>query len=82
MITPQWMMMDYKAGKYTIYSISIKTTTDHKWIGNVSGMCLYEVFAKLAIKMYSEIKAGNVEPMSLTKEEKQRERIAKKEEAK
>ena len=78
MITPQWMMMTYKEGVHSIYSISVKTTTDHKWLGNVYGICLYEVFAKLAIKMYSEIKSGNIEPTSLSKEEKQRERIAKK----
>lgn len=78
MITPQWMMMTYKAGIDNIYSISVKTTTKHEWLGNVHGMCLYEVFAKLSIKMYSEIKSGRIEKASLTKEEQQRERIAKK----
>ena len=41
-------------------------------------MCLYEVFAKLAIKMYSEVKSGNIPIKTMTKEEKQRERIARK----
>ncbi len=77
MITPQWMNMAFKAGESNIYSIGVKTTTDHKWLGNVYGMCLYEVFAKLAIKMYSEVKAGRIKEATLTKEEKQRESIAK-----
>lgn len=84
-ITPQWMSMSYfepTIGIYGIYSISVKTTTDHKWLGTVHGMCLYEVFAKLAIKMYSEVKSGNIPVRTMTKEEKQRERLAKKADAK
>lgn len=77
-ITPQWMTISLDEQFTTIYSIGVKTTTDHKWLGNVFGICLYEVFAKLAIKMYSEIKSGNIEVRTQTKEEKQRERIAKK----
>ncbi len=77
-ITPQWMTMSLYESAVSVYSIGVKTTTDHKWLGNVYGMCLYEVFAKLAIKMYSEIKQGNIEPRTTTKEEKQRELLAKK----
>ena len=72
------MTMSFYEPMLGIYSIGVKTTTDNKWLGTVYGMCLYEVFAKLAIKMYSEIKAGNIEVRTMTKEEKQRERIAKK----
>lgn len=77
-ITPQWMTMSFYEPVLGIFSIGVKTTTDHKWLGTVYGMCLYEVFAKLAIKMYSEIKSGNIEVRTMTKEEKQRERLAKK----
>lgn len=77
-ITPQWMTMSYHEPILGIYSIGVKTTTDHKWLGTVYGMCLYEVFAKLAIKMYSEVKSGNIPIKTMTKEEKQRERIARK----
>lgn len=76
-ITPQWMSMTYFEPILGIYSIGVKTTTDHKWLGTVYGMCLYEVFAKLAIKMYSEVKSGNIPVRTMTKEEKQRERLAK-----
>ena len=77
-ITPQWMSMSYFEPILGLYSIGVKTTTDHKWLGTVYGMCLYEVFAKLAIKMYSEVKSGNIPIKTMTKEEKQRERIARK----
>lgn len=73
-ITPQWMSMSYFEPVLGIYSINVKTTTDHKWLGTVYGMCLYEVFAKLAIKMYADIKSGNIPVKTMTKEEKQRER--------
>lgn len=77
-ITPQWMMMSYFEPTLSIYSISIKTTTDYKYLGTVYGMCLYEVFAKLAIKMYSEVKSGKIPVRTMTKEEKEREQLAKK----
>ena len=76
-ITPQWMSMSYFDNSFGIYSIGIKTTTDHKWLGTVYGMCLYEMFAKLAIKMYSEVKSGKIPIRTKTKEEKQREQLAK-----
>ena len=79
-ITPQWMSMAYHDSALAIYSVGVKTTTKHEWLGNVYGMCLYETFAKLAIKIYSEIKSGKVGPKMMSKEEKQRERIIKKNE--
>lgn len=81
-IMPQWMNMSYFEPILGIYSISIKTTTNHEWLGTVYGMCLYEVFAKLAIKMYSDVKSKNIPIKTMTKEEKQRERLAKKADAK
>lgn len=77
-ITPQWINMSYRSNECGIYSVGIKTTTDHKWLGNVYGICLYEVFAKMAIKMYSEIKSGNIPEVSSTKQEQERERLARK----
>ena len=83
-ITPQWMTMSYYfEPTIGIYSISIiKTTTENKWLGTVYGMCLYEVFAKLAIKMYSEVKSGKIPVRTVIKEEKEREQLAKKADAK
>jgi len=81
-ITPQWMTMSYHEPILGLYSIGIKTTTKHEWLGTVYGMCLYEVFAKLAIKMYSEVKSGKIPVRTATKEEKERERLVKKADAK
>ena len=81
-ITPQWMTMSFFEKTHIIYSIGIKTTNDHKWVGTVYGSCLYEVFAKLAIKMYSEVRSGNIPVKTMTKEEKQREQISKQVDAK
>ena len=77
-ITPQWVTMMFNEPTLGIYSIGVKTTTNHEWLGNVYGMCLYEAFSKLAIKMYSEVKSGKIELKTASKEEKQRERIIKK----
>ena len=77
-ITPQWLNMSYRSNGLGIYSVGVKTTTDHRWLGNVYGFCLYEVFAKLAIKMYSEVRSGNIPEIVLTKQEKEREKLAKK----
>jgi hypothetical protein len=81
-ITPQWMTMWYFEPTLGIYSINVKTTTENEWLGTVYGMCLYEVFAKLAIKMYSEVKSGKIPVRVVTKEEKERERLTKKVDAK
>ena len=81
-ITPQWMTMSYFEPIFGIYSIDVKTTTEHKWLGTVYGMCLYEVFTKLAIKMYSEVKSGKIPIRTVTKNEKERERLANKADAK
>ena len=76
-ITPQWMTMSYFEPILGIYSIGVKTTTEHEWLGTVYGTCLYEVFAKLAIKMYSEVRSGKVKKKEATKEEQAREKRAK-----
>lgn len=76
-ITPQWMTISYSEDVLGNYSIGIKTTTKHEWLGTVYGMCLYEVFAKLAIKMYSEVKSGKIGLRKMTKEEEEREKLAK-----
>lgn len=77
-ITPQWMTMSLHETAVNVYSIGVKTTTEHKWLGTVYGMCLYEVFAKLAIKMYSEVKQGNIQVRTKSVEERQRELLARK----
>ena len=76
-IVPQWMVMSLYESAVNVYSIGVKTSNNHQWLGNVYGMCLYEIFAKLAIKMYSEVKQGNVKQRMKTKEEEERELLKK-----
>ena len=76
-IVPQWMVMSLYESAANVYSIGVKTSNNHQWLGNVYGMCLYEIFAKLAIKMYSEVKQGNVKQRMKTKEEEERELLKK-----
>lgn len=71
-IVPQWVTMSLYESAVNIYSIGVKTAKEHQWLGNVYGMCLYEVFSKLAIKMYSEIKQGNIAVRTMSKEEEWR----------
>lgn len=61
-LEPQWITMGFKAcDKNILYSASLKTSDTYKWLGSVYGKCLYELFAKLVIKMYSEIKVNKIE---------------------
>lgn len=60
-IVPQWICMDYTASdKGILFSVGVKSAKTHQWLGSVHGVSAYEVFAKLAIKMYAEIRSGNV----------------------
>lgn len=81
-IEPQWMGMFYKKDVRLIYSIGIKTSISGEWLGTIYGISVYEVFAKLAIKMYAEVKSGKIAERKPTKEEIEREAIAKKVEKK
>ena len=40
-------------------------------------MCLYEVFAKMAIKIYAAIKSGKIPEITLSPEEEERKDLAK-----
>ena len=74
------MKISYSQTEIPIYSIDIKNEKQNKLDkleGSIYGMCLYETFAKLGIKLYSEVTQGNVTKRELTKEETEREKIAK-----
>ena len=46
-----------------IYTASLKTD-EGKWLGNVYGAYIYELFAKVCISMYSKAKKGEIERKS------------------
>lgn len=70
----QYIMPNYEGS--IIYSASLLRSDNFKWIGNVYGMCMYELFAKIAIKMYTEIKKG-IPERSKSNNEKEREKIVR-----
>lgn len=70
----QYIIPNYEGS--IIYSASLLRSDNFKWIGNVYGMCMYELFAKIAIKMYTEIKKG-IPERSKSNNEKEREKIVR-----
>ena len=70
----QYIIPNYEGS--IIYSASLLRSDNFKWIGNVYGMCMYELFAKIAIKMYTEIKKG-IPEKSKNDNEKEREKIVR-----
>ena len=59
-ITPQWINLTYDASIKCLYSASVKTTYNHVWLGRVYAMSIYELFVKLCIKLWAEIKSKNI----------------------
>lgn len=58
-ISPQWITIDTQASdKSYIYSCSIVSRDTRDWLGTVYGCSMYELFAKLVIKMVVEAKAS------------------------
>lgn len=55
----QWITVMYDE-KTPIYKGSIKTTDNHVWLGSAYGVTIYELFAKLCIKIYSDIKSKKI----------------------
>lgn len=63
LIRPQFIMMTF-GEKKCVYSCGVKTDDKHKWLGDVYGCEIYELMAKLLIKMYAEVKSGKIEKRS------------------
>lgn len=59
-ILPQYLMYSPDDDRNLILRISLKTKSSGKWVKTVSGCCLYEVYSKAVIFIYSEIKKGNI----------------------
>lgn len=73
-ITPQWINLTYDASIKCLYSVSVKTTYNHVWLGRVYAMSIYELFIKLCIKLWAEIKSKNIPVRKPTEAEKQRQK--------
>lgn len=61
----------------TIWSALLVNDADMKDIGYVYGISMYELFAKMAIKLHSLVRGEKLELRKPSKQEKQRERKAR-----
>lgn len=59
-ICPQYITFLPSGSTGILYSAGIKRSDTHEWLSTVYGICLYELFAKLVIQMYSYTKNGTV----------------------
>lgn len=59
-IRPQFISTSFVEAKGTIYGCGVMRDSKSEWLGTVYGMCIYELLAKLAIKMASEVKSGKI----------------------
>lgn len=56
----QWITPNFdKADTY--YSAGVKETINHEWLGDVYAKTIYELYIKIVIKMYYEIKFMKIE---------------------
>lgn len=63
-IQMQWI--DNNFSKHdTYYSVGIKETINHEWLGNCYGSSIYELYTKVAIKMYYDIKLRKIKKREL-----------------
>lgn len=74
----QWINHESRMMIPEVYwSVSIKTTDNHKWVCSIQGATMYELLAKTAIKMYIMVKNDEVTVKDVDEEKKMREKISK-----
>lgn len=59
----QWInhsSIPFRGEEEFLWSVSMKRDDTHAWVGNVTGLTLYEMAAKTAIKMFSITKNGDI----------------------
>lgn len=79
-IQPQWITCSYVGqvkDVFAIYSVGVKTSDTHAWLGTVNAHIIYELFAKLVVFMYAQVRSGKIEIRQPSKEEAEREKLAK-----
>lgn len=56
-VTMQWISFAlFDGNSKPTYQASFKRADDHSWLGNVYGQTAYELWIKMAIKLFSDIK--------------------------
>ena len=59
-VVSQYIMFHMDDDGNILPAISFKSRIEHEWIATISGCCLYEVFAKSIICLYTKIKKGEI----------------------
>jgi hypothetical protein len=65
----QWINHSCFIGEVTYWTLSLKTDTNHEWLGSVHGYLMYEVIAKTVIKLFSMAKSDDRVNERVEKEE-------------
>ena len=74
----QWITPTFTDKIESMYSASFKRTDDHSWLGNVYGKSIYELYAKIVIKMYTDVKTLDIPEIDWDKVKRDREEKMKK----
>ena len=69
----QWITPTFTNKIESMYSASFKRTDNHVWLGNVYGKTIYELYAKIAIKMYTDVKALDIPEIDWDKVKRERD---------
>lgn len=56
---PQWITFTSSTDKQH-YTLALVRDSDNKWLGTVYGESIYELFVKFSLKIFYEIKVGNI----------------------
>lgn len=77
-VDPQWISLTVGDGNNNkiLYSCGVKAHDTSEWLGTVYAQCIYELYAKLCIKLFSESKKQGLRKQ--TPAEKERMKEAKK----
>lgn len=59
-VYPQYIIPTYIEHEIMQYSMSLRRTDTKEWLGSIYACCIYELMAKTCIKLYSDVKAGNI----------------------
>lgn len=74
----QWISHESRLSIPEIYwSVSIKSTDAHKWLGSIQGATMYELLAKTAIKLYVLVKNEEVAVRDIDEEKRKKEILSK-----
>lgn len=74
----QWISHESRLAIPEVYwSVSLKTSDTHKWLGSIQAANMYELLAKVAIKLYVMVKNEELIVKGKDEERLRKERISK-----